>query len=99
MGQATEHLHQLLSRVKVPSHFEKKPWNRGRCMYQMPSDYDVSLYEARGYTYGCTLDPVRDPEAIETPFRDWPTLIAICGKIIAKSRSGGALEAARAMPR
>ena len=84
---------------KVPAHFEKKPWNKARCMQQMPSDYDISLYESLGFTYGCTLDPVRDAESIKTPFRDWPTLMAMCGKIIAKSRNGGTLAAARAMPR
>ena len=64
----------------------------------MPDDYDISLYEERQYSFGCTLDPIRDAEAVENPFKDWPTLIAMVGKIVSKTRAGSnSLAAARAM--
>ena len=98
LGEATAELHTLLKNLQVPAHFEKKVWDRVRCMYQIQPKYDVSLYEQRDYTFGCHLDRVRDAAAMETPFCDWPALIAMVGKIIARSRRGGALASARAMP-
>ena len=94
-------LHELLDRVKVPSHFKDEPWNQ-QAMGAWPSaDFDWSLYHRRGTTWGCKLDRVRDAEAIEHPFTQWPLLIAMVGRVVAMTRAGNnaaAQVAARGMP-
>jgi hypothetical protein len=71
-------------------------------MVASPSaDFDWSLYLHRGTTIGCKLDPVRDSNAIEHPFTQWPLLIAMVGRVVAMTRAGNnayAQDAARAMP-
>jgi hypothetical protein len=90
-------LHELLERVKIPAHFEEVPWNPN-AVFHMPSNFDLSLYRKRMTTFGCKLDRVRDQEAIEHPFTDWPLLIAMVGRVVAQTRSGGdAVAMARAM--
>ena len=94
-------LHDLLQRVKVPSHFTHQPWVENKMVAWPAADYDWSLYRSRGTTFGCKLDPVRDSEAIEKPFTQWPLLIALVGRVVAMTRSGnnlGAQACARAMP-
>jgi hypothetical protein len=51
--------------------------------------YDLSLYETRGTTFGCKLDPVRDAQAIATPFQEWSHLAALMARLVAKAREGG----------
>jgi hypothetical protein len=95
-------LHDLLDRVKVPSHFEEKPWEQNKMVAWPAADFDWSLYHRRGTTWGCKLDRVRDREAIENPFTQWPLLIAMVGRVVAKTRAGNnaaAQAAAQAMPR
>ena len=93
-------LHDLLDRVKVPSHFKEVPWNEQAMVAWPSADFDWSLYRTRGTTWGCKLDRVRDAEAIEHPFTEWPLLIAMVGRVVAMTRAGdnaGAQSAARAM--
>ena len=93
-------LHDLLERVRVPAHFEEKPWNEQAMKAWPAADFDWSLYRRRGTTIGCKLDRVRDADAIEHPFTDWPLLIAMVGRVVAMTRAGNnpaAQAAARAM--
>ena len=89
-------LHELLQKVKVPSHFVEVPWNRNAMVAYPSADFDWSLYETRGTTIGCKLDRVRDADAIEHPFTQWPLLIAMVGRVVAMTREGnnGAAQAA-----
>ena len=99
MKTAKVELHELLERVKTPSRFKEKPWGPNGC-WNMPADFGLSLYKSRGTTFGCKLDRVRDAQAIENPFTQWPLLIAMVGRVIAQTRAGvDILAMAMAMPR
>jgi hypothetical protein len=96
---ATVELHDLLEKVKVPSHFKHEAWDPNGC-WSMPADFDLSLYRARGTTFGCKLDRVRDATAIGQPFTQWPLFIAMVGRVVAQTRAGNnatALAQAQAM--
>jgi hypothetical protein len=60
--------------------------------------YDLSLYEARGTTFGDKLDLVRDAQNIANPFCQWSHLAALMGRLVAKARAekGGASKAVAA---
>ena len=92
-------LHDLLEKVKVPSHFHHEVWDPNGC-WHVPANFDLSLYKTRGTTFGCKLDRLRDAEAIEHPFTQWPLLIAMVGRVVAQTRAGNnAVALARAMPK
>jgi hypothetical protein len=93
-------LHELLEKVKVPTHFEHVAWNKNSMVAWPAADFDWSLYETRGSTFGAKLDRVRDATAIENPFTQWPLLIAMVGRVVAQTRAGNnaaALAQAQAM--
>jgi hypothetical protein len=96
LGQAAKDLTQYISEQAPPHYFKHEPWVRPA---QMQPKFDCSLYEARGTTFGCKLDKVRDAQNIATPFCQWPHLAALMGRLVAKARQGGgaAVRAAQSM--
>jgi hypothetical protein len=96
LGQAARDLTQYIADQAPPHYFKHEPWVRPA---QMQPKFDCSLYEARGTTFGCKLDKVRDAKNIATPFCQWPHLATLMGRLVAKAREGGgaALRAAESM--
>jgi hypothetical protein len=86
LGQATNDLMSYISAQAPPVAFKHVPWVRPAWI---EPKYDLSLYEARGTTYGDKLDLVRDAQNIATPFCQWAHLAALMGRLVAKAREGG----------
>ena len=95
LGEASKELVEYIADLAPPVYFKHEPWVRPAWI---EPKYDLSLYEARGTTFGCKLDLVRDAKNIANPFREWAQLAALMGRLVAKAREegGAALQAVQA---
>jgi hypothetical protein len=85
LGQATKSLMDYVHTLSNPTDFKQEPWVKP----DIQDKYDISLYEARGTTFGMKLNMERDGANMATPFCEWPHLAALMGRLIAKARQGG----------
>jgi hypothetical protein len=79
LGQATKSLMDYVHTVSNPTDFKYEPWVKPK---GIEDKYDLSLYEARGTSFGMKLTMERDGANMATPFCEWPHLAALMGRLV-----------------